>query len=83
VAFSFSEEAMVRERKFLLQTQVDRAVYFQFKELCKAHKITVAAGVDWALRTKLTQAGIRIRFPDENIEGAPRSAEAGNEFSKI
>ena len=55
-------------RKFLLQTQVDRAMYFTFKDFSKAHGLTVARGVEWALRNLLTQAGVKIRPLPENKE---------------
>lgn len=55
-------------RKFPLQAQVDRATYLTFKTVCKAHGVTVARGVEWALTNFITQAGVKIRPLPESCD---------------
>jgi hypothetical protein len=52
--------------KFPLQAAVDRSLYFQFRDLIRAHGLTLTQGTEWALRNLLVQAGVKLaRTTDE------------------
>lgn len=48
-------------KQVLLQGLVDRDIYFLFRDLCHSHKLTLAQGLAWAMRSLLTQAGIKVK----------------------
>lgn len=56
-----AEKQTMLGRKVLLQGQIDRDVYGQFRDLCASHKLTLTQGMSWAIRTLLTQAGVKVR----------------------
>jgi hypothetical protein len=43
------------------QVCLDRDVYFQFMALVESHKLSKAAGLNWAMRALLAAAGIKVR----------------------
>ncbi len=55
-------------KKFPLQAAVERSLYFQFRDLIRAHGLTVGQGAEWALRNLLIQAGVKIRPATEESE---------------
>ena len=56
-----SHEQTMAGKKVLVQGQVDRDVYGLFKDFCASHKLTLAQGIAWGMRSLLTQAGVRVR----------------------
>ena len=46
------------ERRITISPKVDRRIYFQFRDLCFAHGITVERGIEQALRQVLERAGV-------------------------
>ena len=58
-----SHDQIMVGKKVLVQGQIDRDVYGQFRDLCASHKLTIGQGLSWALRNLLGQAGVKTR-PD-------------------
>jgi len=52
---------MVAPKRMLVQGQIDRDVYWQFRDLIRSHKLTVSEGLGWAMRSVLSQAGVKVR----------------------
>jgi hypothetical protein len=62
--------------KIMVQGLVDRDIYFPFRDLVKSHKLTMAAGLGWAMRSLLTQAAIKVRA-DRGTREQPASRSTG------
>ena len=41
--------------------EVDRDLFFKFKDLLKAHKLDLRDGISWGMRALLTRAGVEVR----------------------
>ncbi len=51
----------VSGKKVMVQGLVDRDLYGQFRDLCGSHRLTLAQGIAWGMRSLLTAAGVRVR----------------------
>jgi hypothetical protein len=61
-------------KKIMVQGMVDRDVYFLFRDLLASHKLTTQAGLAWAMRSLLVQAGVKVR-----ADRGQRTQDAGGD----
>jgi hypothetical protein len=60
------------DRTFSVNIRLDRATWFQWKNLCHAHKVPVERATEVLLQEKLRENGIEVRThqsPPVNVEG--------------
>jgi len=61
------------ESRITITPRIARGVYFKFKSLCHAHRISVERGIEEALRRALERAAIDVR--EDSAETAAKGLE--------
>jgi hypothetical protein len=61
--------------KIMIQGLIDRDAYSLFRALCHSHKLTVSKGLNWAVRSLLSRAGVFVK-PDRGTPEQKVSEES-------
>ncbi len=56
-------------RQVTITAKVSRKTYYQFRDFCRAHGVSVYQGIDEALRAALARAGVLVQEKEEQPAG--------------
>ena len=71
---------MAKENRIGVYIEIDRDLYFKFKDLLKAHRLDLRDGISWGMRALLTRAGVEVKADrGQRTEAASREGERNAE----